>query len=99
MHLSQAYALLGDTPAAYAAQEDALALTLSPSVMTRALLAVDTAACLRADGDPTAAAEMAAGVLDRLPGPYRDGLVRSRAEALHRQLADRPRDYLGQALA
>ncbi|MFB7452936.1 transcriptional regulator [Streptomyces sp. NPDC056194] len=99
VHLSQAYTLLGDTPAAYAAQEDALDLTLSPSVMTRALLAMDTAACLRADGDPTAAAEMAAGVLDRLPGPYRDGLVRSRAEALHRQLVGRPHDHLGQALA
>ncbi|MFB6532069.1 hypothetical protein [Streptomyces sp. NPDC056399] len=67
--------------------------------MTRALLAMDTAACLREDGDPTAAAEMAAGVLTRLPGPYRDGLVRSRADALHRQLTGRPHDHLGQALA
>ncbi|MER7952394.1 transcriptional regulator [Streptomyces sp. NPDC096079] len=99
VHLSQAYTLLGDTSAAYAAQEDALDLTLSPSVMTRALLAMDTAACLHVDGDPTAAAEMAAGVLDRLPGPYREGLIRSRAEALHRQLTGRPRDHLGQVLA
>ncbi|MFE6787826.1 serine hydrolase [Streptomyces sp. NPDC057680] len=99
VHLSQAYTLLGNTSDAYAAQEDALALTTSPSVMTRALLAMDTAACLREDGDPTAAAEMAAGVLARLPGPYRDGLVRSRADALHRQLTGRPHDHLGQALA
>ncbi|MGW8768254.1 transcriptional regulator [Streptomyces sp. NPDC055815] len=99
VHLSQAYTLLGDTSAAYAAQENALELTTSPSVMTRALLAMDTAACLRADGDPTAAAEMAAGVLDRLPAPYREGLIRSRAEALHRQLTGRSRDHLGQALA
>ncbi|MFE5977269.1 hypothetical protein ACFQ64_34495, partial [Streptomyces sp. NPDC056460] len=40
-----------------------------------------------------------AGVLARLPGPYRDGLVRSRADALHRQLTGRPHDHLGQALA
>ncbi|WP_241847735.1 transcriptional regulator [Streptomyces sp. CB02009] len=99
VHLSQAYTLLGNTSDAYAAQEDALALTTSPSVMTRALLAMDTAACLREDGDPTAAAEMAAGVLARLPCPYRDGLVRSRADALRRQLTGRPHDHLGQALA
>ncbi|GEB57420.1 transcriptional regulator [Streptomyces gardneri] len=99
VHLSQAHTLLGDTSAAYAAQEDALELTTSPSVMTRALVAMDTAACLRTDGDPTAAAEMAAGVLDRLPVAFREGLVRSRAEALHRQLSGRPRDHLGQALA
>ncbi|WP_328491151.1 hypothetical protein [Streptomyces zaomyceticus] len=67
--------------------------------MTRALLAMDTAACLRTDGDPTAAAEMAVGDLGRLPGPFRQGLIRSRAEALHRQLTGLPRDHLGQALA
>ncbi|WP_159043000.1 MULTISPECIES: hypothetical protein [unclassified Streptomyces] len=60
---------------------------------------MDTAACLHADGDPTAAAEMAAGVLDRLPGPHRDDLVRSRAEALRRQLTGRPHTHLGQVLA
>ncbi|MER7468634.1 hypothetical protein [Streptomyces sp. NPDC097981] len=67
VHLSQVYTLLGDTRAAYRAQDDALALTSSPSVMTRALVAMDTAACLRVDGDPGAAAEMAAAVYDRLP--------------------------------
>ncbi|MFI8515411.1 helix-turn-helix domain-containing protein [Streptomyces sp. NPDC085460] len=99
VHLSQAYLLLDDTRAAYRAQDAALALTDSPSVMTRALLALDTAACLNADGDPAAAAEMAGGVLDRLPAGYRLGLVRSRAEDLHRRLTGRPRDHLGQALA
>ncbi|MGC0334876.1 hypothetical protein RKD23_007953 [Streptomyces sp. SAI-170] len=99
VHLSQAYTLLGDTAAAYEAQEDALALTDSPSVMTRALLAMDTAACLRLDGDPTAAAEMAADVYDRLPPSYREGLIRSRAEALHQYLDGRPRAHLGEALA
>ncbi|MEV0875915.1 transcriptional regulator [Streptomyces sp. NPDC049950] len=99
VHLSQAYTLLGDTEAAYSAQDDALDLTDSPSVMTRALIAMDTAACLRLDGDPSASAEMAAGIFDRLPAPYRGGLIRSRAEALHQALDGRPRDLLGQVLA
>jgi hypothetical protein len=99
VHLSQAYTLLGDTDAAYSAQDDALALTDSPSVMTRALIAMDTAACLRLDGDPSVAAEMAVGIFDRFPGSYRDGLIRSRAQALHQALGGRPRDLLGQVLA
>ncbi|MFC9602429.1 transcriptional regulator [Streptomyces niveus] len=98
VHLSQAYTLLGDTEAAYAAQDAALDLTDSPSVMTRALIAMDTATCLRLDGDPSSSAEMAAGIFDRLPTPYRDGLIRSRAAALHQTLGGRPRDLLGQAL-
>ncbi|KKZ72148.1 transcriptional regulator [Streptomyces showdoensis] len=98
VHLSQAYTLLGDTPAAFQAQDDALDLTDSPSVMTRALIAMDTAACLRADGDPGAAADMAAAVLDRLPESYRHGLVRSRVELLHHRLDGRPRAVLGDAL-
>lgn len=98
VHLSQAYTLLGDTGAAYAAQDDALALTDSPSVMTRALIAMDTAACLRTEGDPTAAAEMAAGVFDRLPRSYREGLIRSRAEALRQRLDGRAHDRLSEAL-
>ncbi|MEV7183406.1 transcriptional regulator [Kitasatospora sp. NPDC093102] len=99
VHLSQAYTLLGDTGSAYQAQEDALALTDSPSVMVRALLAVDTAACLHVDGDPTGAAEMASGVWERLPATYREGLIRSRTETLHRQLTGRPYVLLGEALA
>lgn len=98
VHLSQAYLLLGDTRAAYEAQDAALALTTSPSVMTRALLALDTAACLHADKDPSGAAQMAAAVLGRLPAGYRQGLVRTRAQTLHHRLVGRPRDLLGQAL-
>lgn len=99
VHLSQAYLLLGDSSHSYAAQENALDLTDSPSVMTRALLAMDTAACLRVDGDQTGAAEMAVGIWDRLPSGYREGLIRSRAELLHQQLAGRARTTLGEALA
>ncbi|MFG2979166.1 hypothetical protein ACGFYY_40055 [Streptomyces sp. NPDC048331] len=99
VHLSQAYTLLGDTRAAYRAQDDALALTTSPSVMTRALIAMDTAACLRVDGEPGEAAAMAAAVYDRLPPAYRTGLVHSRAQLLHRHLDGAPRRLLGDALA
>ncbi|MEV7599848.1 helix-turn-helix transcriptional regulator [Kitasatospora sp. NPDC089797] len=99
VHLSQAYVLLGDSSRSYAAQEAALGLTDSPSVMTRALLAMDTAACLRVDGDQTGAAAMAVGVWDRLPGDYREGLIRSRAELLHQQLTGRAHTALGESLA
>ncbi|MEV6201513.1 transcriptional regulator [Streptomyces sp. NPDC051771] len=98
VHLSQAYLLLGDTPSAYTAQNTALALTTSPSVMTRALLTLDTAACLHTDGDPAEAAAIAAATLDRLPTGYRQGLIRSRAQDLHSRLTGKPPDHLGQAL-
>lgn len=98
VYLPQAYTLLGDTRAAYRAQDEALALTISPSVMTRALIAMDTAACLRVDGDSGAAAAMAA-VYDRLPPAYRRGLVHSRAQLLHRRLEGAPHRLLGDALA
>ncbi|GGS29482.1 hypothetical protein Snoj_25880 [Streptomyces nojiriensis] len=99
VHLSRAYTLLGDTRAAYRAQDEALTLTSSPSVMTRAPVAMDTAACLRVDGDPGAAATMAAAIYDRLPPAYRSGLVHSRAQRLHRHLSGAPRRLLGDALA
>ncbi|MGA5820870.1 helix-turn-helix transcriptional regulator [Kitasatospora sp. NPDC094028] len=99
VHLSQAYTLLGDTSNAHAAQEEALRLTDSPSVMTRALVAMDTAACLRVDGDHTGAAEMAVGVWQRLPSVYREGLIRSRASLLHEKLTGRAHEVLGGALA
>ncbi|MFD7901694.1 helix-turn-helix domain-containing protein [Kitasatospora sp. NPDC059747] len=98
VHLSQAYTLLGESRNGYAAQDQALDLTDSPSVMTRALLAMDTAACLRIDGDHTGAAEMAVGVWERLPSGYREGLIRSRAELLHEKLAGQSREALGEAL-
>ncbi|MFB7186930.1 hypothetical protein ACFCZT_16840 [Streptomyces sp. NPDC056230] len=56
-----------------AAQETALALTGSLSVMTRALLEMDTAACFRIDGDPSVAADAAASAFAQLP--HRPGPV------------------------
>jgi hypothetical protein len=99
VHLSQAFTLMGRTREAYAEQEAALALTTSPSVMTRALLEMDAATCLNADGDAAGAADKAAGIWERLPQAYRDGLVRSRAEALHQALPGAAHARLGEALA
>ncbi|MGF1426523.1 twin-arginine translocation signal domain-containing protein [Kitasatospora sp. LaBMicrA B282] len=98
VHLSQAFTLMGHTREANAEQQAAFALTRSPSVMTRALLTMDAATCLSMDGDQTAAADMAVGVWQQLPSAYRDGLVRSRAEALHRTLSGPAHTRLGEAL-
>lgn len=99
VHLSQAQTLLGNTAAAYRHQEAALALTRSPSVMTRALLILDTAACLRTEGDHREAAAMAADVWDRLPTEHRSGLVRTRATAILDRLSGPAHEHLREALA
>ncbi|MFD7897672.1 transcriptional regulator [Streptomyces sp. NPDC059743] len=98
VHLSQAFTLMGRTREAYAEQEASLALTRSQSVMTRALLAMDTATCLQADGDPTAAADMAVDIWQQLPEAYRGGLVQSRAEALYHTLSGTAQTRLGDVL-
>ncbi|MFF0413423.1 hypothetical protein ACFYUY_23670 [Kitasatospora sp. NPDC004745] len=99
VHLSQAYTLLGRTADAFREQQSALALTTSASVMTRALLALDEAACRRIEGDHDAAADPAARVWTDLPVLHRSGLVRSRATVLQLALAGRAADHLAQALA
>ncbi|WP_258044128.1 helix-turn-helix domain-containing protein [Streptomyces sp. SM11] len=99
VHLSQAFTLMGRTRDAYAEQESAIVLTKAPSVMTRALIAVDRAVCVRADGDPAVAADLAVNVWRQLPSPYRDGLVRTRVESLCQSLPGRPGDTLREVLA
>ncbi|MFE2375444.1 transcriptional regulator [Streptomyces sp. NPDC059398] len=99
VHLSQAFTLMGRTREANAEQEAAFSLTGSPSVMTRALLALDAATCLQVNGDFSAAADAAVDVWQRLPRAYREGLVRSRADALHHSLVGQARSRLGEALA
>ncbi|MEU7399320.1 MULTISPECIES: hypothetical protein [Streptomyces] len=76
-----------------------LALTDSPSVMTRALLALDHAQCLRIDKDPQGAADMATDVWNELPTGFRTGLVQTRAEALRNALTGRPRAQLTEVLS
>ncbi|MFD3486270.1 transcriptional regulator [Streptomyces sp. NPDC058665] len=99
VHLSQAFTLLGETKQAHAEQEAALALTSSPSVMTRALLALDNAQCLLADRDPQGAADTATEVWKHLPKGFRTGLVRTRAETLRGGLTGKPRDQLTEVLS
>ncbi|MFF7157956.1 transcriptional regulator [Streptomyces sp. NPDC008139] len=99
VHLSQAFTILGRTREAYTEQEAALALTRSPSVMTRALLEMDAAICLRTDGAPAAAADKAVAIWKRLPEAYRDGLLRTRAETLRQALPGAAHPRIGEALA
>ncbi len=101
VHMSQAFTLLGDTRRAYEVQDEALALSRSPSLMTRALLAIDHATCLVHDGEPEEAARSAAQAYGQLPASYRTGLTRTRAIALYQALPPdtRGRELLHEALA
>ncbi|TQF07196.1 transcriptional regulator [Kitasatospora acidiphila] len=99
VHMSQALTLLGRTRDARAEQDAALVLTRAPSIMTHALLKLDAATCLGMDGDHGGAADLAMMVWQQLPDAYREGLVRSRAEALHRTLDGPAHRRLGDLLA
>lgn len=82
VHMSQALTWLGETDRAYATQQEALKLTRTPSLMTRALIAIDTASCRARDGEHAEAVRVALEAYSDLPTSYRTGLTRSRAEAL-----------------
>ncbi|MFD8386161.1 hypothetical protein ACFV2X_47975 [Streptomyces sp. NPDC059679] len=100
VHLSQALTLLGETERAYKAQDQALRLSRSSSLMTRALITIDRATCLAHDQQPDEAARIAAQAFGELPAAYRTGLTRRRAVALHNTLQGRPEaNQLRDALA
>ncbi|MFE3018261.1 hypothetical protein [Streptomyces sp. NPDC059256] len=86
VHTSQALTVLGETERAYQAQARALELSRAPSLMTRALIAIDRASCRAQDGEPVEAARLAAEAYGGLPDTYRTGLTRTRTRALHRSL-------------
>jgi hypothetical protein len=90
VHLSQALTLLGETQRAYAEQGRALELSRSPSVMTRALIAIDRAICLASDGESEEAARVATEAYGELPSPYRSGLTRTRAQAVYQSVRNTP---------
>jgi tetratricopeptide (TPR) repeat protein len=92
VHMSQALTLLGQTGRAYETQARALELSRAPSLMTRALIAIDRASCKVHDGEHAEAAHIAAQAYGNLPTPYRNGLTQTRALALYRML---PRDTPG----
>lgn len=101
VHMSQALTLLGETNRAYATQERALELSRAPSLMTRALIAIDRASCRAHDGEREEAAHIAAQAYAELPVSYRNGLTRTRVVALYRSLPRQTHglDVLGGALA
>ncbi|MCX4677757.1 hypothetical protein OG413_21010 [Streptomyces sp. NBC_01433] len=67
--------------------------------MIRVLIAVDGAACVRTDGDPAGAADLAVNAGAQLPVAYRDGSVRSRVESLCQALPGCPGSGLRDASA
>ncbi len=90
-HAGSAYTRLGDLPAAFAAQEAALALCPPGDYTDRALTQLDRAACLAADGDSTAAAQEIAGTLLGLDGQQRRGIIDGRAREVVGGMSDRQR--------
>jgi hypothetical protein len=83
VHLSHAYATLGDTRLANESQQRALELSAPTSTMTRTLLHIDAAACSHHDGDTEQACRRTIAALTALPADYRTGLVRRRALDLY----------------
>jgi len=86
-HEGNALTHLGDTKAAWGAQEQALALVPAADFMDRALTRLDRAVCLANDGDASAAASEALDTLVGLSPEQRRGIISRRAEQL---VADLP---------
>ncbi|MFC3988117.1 hypothetical protein [Actinoplanes siamensis] len=82
VHRSQALTHLKASTLAAKSQEAGLALS-SETGMTRTLLLLDGAMCVRHDGDPAGGCQAAVDALTRRPGSYRAGLVRQRAAELY----------------
>ena len=78
-HASSAYTRLRDLPAAFAAQERALAICAPGDYTDRALTRLDRAACFVIDGDVTASAQEIAGTLLGLDDEKRRGIIDGRA--------------------
>ncbi|KAF3463244.1 hypothetical protein [Streptomyces sp. Tu 3180] len=83
VHLSHAFTTLGNTRRAGESQQRALELSAPTSTMTRTLLHIDAAACSHHDGDTEQACRRTVAALTALPGDYRTGLVRRRAQDLY----------------
>ena len=81
-HEGNALTHLGDTKAAWRAQERALALVPAADFMDRALTRLDRAVCLARDGDASAAASEALDTLTGLSPEQRRGIISRRAEQL-----------------
>jgi tetratricopeptide (TPR) repeat protein len=89
VHLSHALTTLGETRRARESQQTALALSAPTSTMTRTLLRIDAATCLRRDGDSEQACRAATEALRELPADFHTGLTRTRALDLYRSIPAR----------
>jgi len=81
-HEGNALTLLGDTKAAYVAQDRALALIAAEDFTDGALVRLDRALCLLLDGDLNGAAECAVACLLALKPEQRRGIISGRAQEL-----------------
>lgn len=79
-HCGNAYTHLGDTRAAWQAQQQALALYPETDFLDRALTRLDRTICLARDGDSAGALEYAAATLVPLTDDQREGLIRMRGQ-------------------
>jgi len=81
-HESNALTHLGDTKAAWLAQDRALELVAPSDFMDRAFTQLDRAICLVIDGDASSAARHAHDTLLRLSNAERQGIITGRAQQL-----------------
>lgn len=81
-HAGNAYTHLGDTSAAWAAQDRALDLYPRDDYLDRSLIGLDRAACLLRMHETQAAAQQLANVLNQVAPGQRAGLLSSRAREI-----------------
>jgi transcriptional regulator with XRE-family HTH domain len=81
-HAGNALTYLGDTPAAWAAQDRALELYPPEDYLDRSLIGLDRAACLLQLHEAQAAAQQLADVLTQLGPDQRTGLLSNRAREI-----------------
>jgi hypothetical protein len=84
LHFYRSHTLttLGETAAAWTAQDDALAAFDPSERLDPALVHLDRALCLVQEGDVSNGAEYASRILQHLPEPYRPVIVIRRARAV-----------------
>lgn len=81
-HESNALTSLGDTGAAWQAQDRALQLIPAADFMDRAFTQLDRAVCMAAEGDARGAATQALSALTQLSDEQRQGIIVGRARQL-----------------
>jgi len=85
-HEGNALTHLHDSPAAWRAQQRALALYPDSDYLDRALVKLDRASCLTQDGDPAASLDYATDALASLNDAERQGLLTVRGREVFHQL-------------